>query len=152
RALGDGLLHPLPVGLRAFRLDDPHHPVVADLEHIVGDRLADAVAGADRQIDLDSHIRPIAGYCTYAGTRLMPCTKLLSRYSGSPNSMVRSRVSSSRNRFRSSLLASWLPRQKCGPPPPNPTCGLGIRCRMKACGSSNTDSSRFAEQTNRPGW
>src|SRR6266545_1566736 len=34
---------------------------------------------------------------------------------------------------------------ECGPPPPNPTCGLGERPMSKVKGSVNTDSSRLAE-------
>ncbi len=30
---------------------------------------------------------------------------------------------------RSCARATWAPRQKCTPPPPNPTCGLGLRLR-----------------------
>ena len=47
--------------------------------------------------------------------------------------------------IRISSLARWEPRQKWGPPPPKVMWSLGERPTSKRNGSSNTDSSRFAE-------
>ena len=107
-ALGYGLLHAVAVGFRPFVLVDPHGAVVLHLEHVLGDRFADPVSCALVEVDFDPHghsdLR--AGHRTWAGRRLTPWTKLLYSRSGSPNSTVLSRVSNSRNRFRSSALAS----------------------------------------------
>ena len=54
-ALGYGLAHPLAVGLGTFRLQDRHAAVVLHLEHVLGDRLADAVAGALAEVDFYPH-------------------------------------------------------------------------------------------------
>ena len=56
------------------------------------------------------------------------------------------RSSSSSNTARSSARASMAPRQWCGPPPPNATCGLGWRAMSNLNGASKTSSSRFAER------
>ena len=54
------------------------------------------------------------------------------------------RVNSSNNALISSR-ARFDPRQKCGPRPPKPRCGLGSRPTSKSNGRSNTSSSRFAD-------
>ena len=54
-ALGYGLLHAIAVGLRPFVLMDQHGAVVLHLEHVLGDRLADAVSGALVEVDFDPH-------------------------------------------------------------------------------------------------
>ena len=43
------------------------------------------------------------------------------------------------------MRARLAPRQKCEPPPPNATCGFGLRVMSKTNGSSHTSSSRLAE-------
>ena len=78
-ALRYRLAHPIAVGHGPFRLQDRHAAVVLDLEHLLGDRLADAVAGALAEVDFyphdvsDRHL----GYWIRAGTRLTPWTKVL---------------------------------------------------------------------------
>ena len=54
-ALGYGLLHAVAVGLRPFVLVDPHGAVVLHLEHVLGDRFADAVSCALVEVDFDPH-------------------------------------------------------------------------------------------------
>ena len=81
-----------------------------------------------------------------AGSRLIPFMKLPPRYSGSPARMSGTRWRISSKIARSSARASEKPRQKCGPPPPKPTCGLGWRRMSNPEGSSKTRSSRFAEE------
>lgn len=54
-ALGDGLLYPLAVGLRPLDAVDLHDAVLCHLEHVLGDRFADAVPGALVEIDFDAH-------------------------------------------------------------------------------------------------
>ena len=60
--------------------------VVLHLEHVLGDRLADAVSGALVEVDFHPHgrLRSLDYEC--AGRRLTPWTKLLYSRSGSPNS------------------------------------------------------------------
>src|SRR5205085_8677836 len=77
---------------------------------------------------------------------LMPLMKLdRSRRGGEISSTRSTRSVSARNSCSISSLARWRPRQKCGPPPPKPRCGLGSRVMSNVSGSSNTDSSRLAE-------
>ena len=45
------------------------------------------------------------------------------------------RVSSSRSITAISMRATWRPRQRCGPPPPNAMCGFGSRPTSKRSGS-----------------
>jgi hypothetical protein len=54
-ALRYGLLHPLAVGLRSLIVVDQHDAVVLHLEHVLGDRFADAVPRALIEIDFNPH-------------------------------------------------------------------------------------------------
>ncbi len=60
--------------------------------------------------------------------------------------MSSARQSNSSSTARISARASIAPRQWCGPPPPNVTCGLSVRPMSNVNGSSKTSSSRLAER------
>jgi hypothetical protein len=99
------------------------------------------------------HIPRGAGLCVSGraqmayGRRLMPLMKFDSSRSGSPAVwMPGTSLNSSLNITVISRRARWAPRQKCGPGPPKPTCGLGDRVMSNRSGASNTASSRLADQ------
>ncbi len=76
----------------------------------------------------------------------MPFTKLDRSLLGSPSGwMPGILLASASNSTRSSSTARCLPSQKCGPPPPNPMCGLGWRPMSNFSGAPKTPSSRLAE-------
>ena len=54
-ALGYGLLHAVAVGLRPVVVMDQHSAVVLHLEHVLGDRFADAVSCALFEVDFYPH-------------------------------------------------------------------------------------------------
>src|SRR3954470_15914203 len=139
-------LHSIPdvgqVVLAGLRPEDGEHPVIVDLEDRGREGFAGARADAALPVDFDpAHRAPVSR----AGSRLMPLTKEDRNRSGSP---VTSRSGSRSNRAWNvtaiSRRARWAPRQKRGPCPPKPTCGLGSRARSKTCGSAKTAGSRLA--------
>ncbi len=54
-------------------------PSSSTSKNILGDRLADSVPGALGQVHFDTHTPPPHAHRTNAGSRLIPCTKLLNR-------------------------------------------------------------------------
>jgi hypothetical protein len=76
--LSDRLLHAGPIRLGPCITMNADTPIVVDLEHLLGDAFADTVPGALTEIHLNTHELPHTQR-TNAGSRLIPCTKLLSR-------------------------------------------------------------------------
>src|SRR5207249_11318711 len=154
------------IGLPAHVLVDPAELHLELLGGGEGERAEDAEAaglahrrhhvaavaeGEDRELDAEGVADAGAHGNSYRGVNLtgmclMPPMKLeRSRRTGPSSSMSGRRRSSSSNMMRISSLARWEPRQKWGPPPPKVMWSFGERPTSKRNGSSNTDSSRFAE-------
>src|ERR1700680_1754775 len=89
RTLRHGLLHPHTIRLGPIVVTNQYNAVVLHFEYVVSDRLADAVSGALREVDLDPHHdsdleglynagivpstgRPRTGFRQRGSTRLTP--------------------------------------------------------------------------------
>src|SRR5439155_5860705 len=101
--------------------------------------------------------RPDYRGTTRTGSDLKPLMKFeLSRTGGPVSSKRTPRARISSSRIRISSRARNEPRQKCGPPRPNVTCGFGSRATSNRRGSAKTSSSKLAERyqsaTRSPVW
>ena len=75
-----------------------------------------------------------------------PPMKFERRISGSATRCMSGMRDSTSSKISLSYMRARLaPRQKWWPPPPKATCSSGSRVMSNRNGSSNTDSSRFAE-------
>ena len=69
---------------------------------------------------------------------------------GSPISRAGATATRCRSISAVSSRARWAPRQKCGPTPPNATCGFGSRCRSRRWGSGTPPGRGWRRRTRSP--
>src|SRR5207253_5422691 len=94
--------------------------------------------------------RPDQRGTTRTGSDLKPSMKFELSRTGRPVSSKRTRRARiSPSRILISRRARDEPRQECGPPRPNVTCGFGSRATSNRCGSGKTPSSKLAARYQR---